>query len=103
MNDPVGRVEFARHLYELLHVKVDEDTTNATSKLNNMISKCHGMKSFYTHDSQGPNSARTGDSDGADGRGGGASDYPELRAHGYEVKPEVIVAGGVALEPLFEV
>ena len=120
MNAPVGRVRFARNLYNLLHVNVDdeecEDTRNATKELNTAILKQPNMKSFFTEkDDEESNKsdderhnkkcARTGDGGGAEGRRGGtADDHAELRTHGYEVKQEVTVdAGGVALEPLFEV
>jgi hypothetical protein len=78
----VGRVQFVRHLYNLLcdvELDEDEDTRNATLQLNLSISNSPGMKTFHTKDetsNTGKKCRRTGDRGGADGRGGGG--YEEL-------------------------
>ncbi|KAI0254087.1 hypothetical protein BJV78DRAFT_1280483 [Lactifluus subvellereus] len=108
LNASVGRVEFARQLYNFLHVpggdKEVKDTRAKIGQFKDKILKHNKefpMKSFYTKDTQGTKRkrARTGDGGSA---GAGAADCV-LKAHGYEVKPEVVVdATGVALEPLFK-
>ncbi|KAI0245827.1 hypothetical protein BJV78DRAFT_1259993 [Lactifluus subvellereus] len=80
LNTSVGRVEFVRQLYNLLHVS--EGTQG------------QGTKGKGAH---------TGGGAGAGAGGAGAADCAELRAHGYEVNPEVIVDDkGIAWEKLFK-
>ena len=109
LDDSVGRVEFVRHLYNLLCIEVDQDqdrdTDSAVRGLNKKI-KSLPMKSMYTKQAiagkTGRKRAHTGNGD----RAGGADedDRAQLRAHGYEVKPEVIVdASGGEWAPLFKV
>jgi hypothetical protein len=51
LNDSVGRLEFARQLYNVLHVKVedqeDKDARNATTELRNAILKYPEMLLLY--------------------------------------------------------
>jgi hypothetical protein len=109
LNDSVGRVEFVRHLYNLLCIEVDQDqdrdTDSAVRELNKKI-KSLPMKSMYTKQATagktGRKRAHTGNGDRAGGAG--EDDRAQLRAHGYEVKPEVIVdASGGEWAPLYEV
>ena len=80
MNDPVGRIDFVRQLYNLLCVELDreqeQDTQSAILELNRRIEN-HPMKSMYTEDGN-----RAGEG-GGDGRA-------QLLAHGYEVQPELV-------------
>ena len=74
MNDPLGRVEFARHFYDLLCVVSDredeKDTNDAIQRLNTTV-ETHGMPSMYTKKSSndgGTKRPRTRDSDAGGGR-----------------------------------
>jgi len=100
LNDSAGRVEFVRHLYNLLCVEVDRDrdrdTKLAIDELNRRI-KDGGLDSMYT-------ARKHAFTDNCDCTGRGGDDHTPLRAHGLEVKPEVIVDDmGGTWEPLFEV
>jgi len=115
LNTPVGRVEFARQLYNFLSVLGEEGEITKTpiqqlkEKITDHQNK-YGMKSLMTKKSKKKNDGREGDGDG-DGAGAGASvegtsaaDSEDLRAHGYEVKPDVIVDNkGGTFEPFFKV
>ena len=114
MDKPDGRVEFARQLYNLLHLEVEDnkDTREKTNRLTYEVASIaskFNLKSFYsTNGTQGTKKkcARTDDVDSAGGDGGDndTEDCVELRAHGYEVEPQVVVdSHGGTWSPLFEV
>jgi hypothetical protein len=108
LNDSVGRVKFARHLYNLLCVELDQeqeqDVKDAIDKLHRRI-KSSRMKSMYTRDmTSATGRKRAGTDNGDSAGGGGGDDRAQLRARGYEVKPEVLVdACGGKWEPRDEV
>ncbi len=108
MNDSVGRVKMARHLYNLLCIELDQeqeqDAKDAIDKLHRRI-KSSRMKSMYTRDvTSATGRKRAGTDNGDNAGGGGGDDRAQLRARGYEVNPEVLVdpCGGI-WEPLDEV
>ena len=112
MGDHIRRVEFARQLYNLLHLEVEEDedgdTRAATKVLNDQILNAKLIAHTTRAGTQGTNQKRRRTDVSGGGRGGGGgqgtADSAELRAHGYEVQPQVIVdANGGTWEPLFEV
>ncbi|KAH9981683.1 kinase-like domain-containing protein [Russula compacta] len=112
LNESVGRVEFARQLYNFLYMQAGhseeeyKDTTEKIEQLRDEILEYRlhfATRSFNPKDIQESSgeSARTRDSGSADPPDPG--DCAELRAHGYEVKPEVIVDdSGGRWEPLFK-
>ena len=114
MDNPDGRVEFARQFYNILHLDVEDnkDTREKTNKLSyDVVSNASkfNLKSFYsTYGTQGVKKKRacTDDVDDASEDGGDedTAECIELRAHGYEVEPQVVVDShaGTWL-PLFEV
>ena len=112
MNIPIGRVEFARQLYNFLSVLEEEGefTMTPIEQLNDKISDYkvqYGMKSLMTKKSKRED-GRESDGDGAGavaGVGGAsAADSEDLRAHGYEVKSDVMVdAKGGTFETFFKV
>ena len=100
MNNPDGRAEFVRHLYNLLYEELDlKDTKNAIQELSSKVDECD-IRSIYTNDVDS-----TGDSDHAGTRvPGDEYDRAQLRGHGYEVKSEVVVSiSGGDLKTLFKV
>ena len=116
MSIPVGRVRFARQLYNFLSVlgAEGEVTTTPIQRLNEKITEHenkYGMKSLMTKKSKkkkddGPESGGGGGGGGAGAGVGGASatDSEDLGAHGYEVKSDVIVDNkGGTFEPFFKV
>ena len=114
MDDPDGRVEFARQLYNLSHLEVEDnkDTREKTHQLNrDVVSNAYQLKlkSFYsTNGTRGTRKkrARTDDVESASGDSGDedTADCVELRAHGYEVEPQVVVdSHGGTWSPLFKV
>ena len=109
LNDPAGRIEFVRQLYNLLCVESDatqaEDTQAAVSELNGKIRRLP-MKSMYTKvDKSGKKRRRREDDDNHTGTGeDDGGDHAQLRTHGYEVKPNVVMdASGGEWGPLFKV
>ena len=112
MNHRIHRVEFARQLYNLLHLEVendeDSDTRNETKALNDQIVEAQ-LKALNSNvGTRGTNQKRPRTDVSGGGRGGGGgqgtADSAELRAHGYEVRSQVIVdANGGTWEPLFKV
>ena len=110
MDDRVRRAEFARQLYNLLHLEVEEDedrdTIIKTNQLDQKI-RSEGLDALFTWDgSQGTKQKCRRMDVGAGGSGGGkgTAHGAELRAHGYEVQSQVIVdANGGTWEPLFKV
>jgi len=118
LNDPVGRVEFARQFYNL-YMLGDEEAENTKEKVEQfkdcilLYQEEFGPKSFHTDTDDNDNTqakgrqrSSTGGSAGARGIAGSvhAADCAELRAHGYEVKMEaedIVDARGIVYEPLF--
>ena len=93
MNDSVGRVKFARHLYNPLCVELEQerDAKDAIDKLHCRI-RSSRMKSMYTRDvTSATGRERAGTDNGDSAVGGGGDDRAQLRARGHEVKPEVLV------------
>jgi Protein kinase domain len=112
LDDRVRRAEFARQLYNLLHLEVEEDEDRDTIiKTNQLEQKIRSerLDALFTRDgTQGTKQKRrrtdvgAGESRGSGGKG--TAHCAELRAHGYEVQSQVIVdANGGTWEPLFEV
>ncbi|KAF8429439.1 hypothetical protein L210DRAFT_3563367 [Boletus edulis BED1] len=91
LGGPLGRVEFARHLYNLraeLDQKEDQDAKDAVEALVDQVKKCK-MKLMYTKSETG--------------RGGGNGHNALLRAHGYELQPKIIMDdSGGTLEPVYK-
>ncbi|KAF8441765.1 kinase-like domain-containing protein [Boletus edulis BED1] len=97
LDDADGRAEFARYLYNLLSVELDDDQDStergAIRELHTRINDRH-LKSFYTKNptSHGNRKRPRTDNNDDDAAGGGGGDgRAQLRACGYEVKPEVIM------------
>src|SRR5216684_3928438 len=88
LNGRASRVEFARHLYNLLCVELNENQDQATwfaiDELNRRIENLP-LKSMYTGDmtcNNGRRHAPSGNSECAGG--GGGDDHAQLlRTHGY--------------------
>jgi serine/threonine protein kinase len=115
----VGRVEFVRQLYNLLHTLGEdggEDDHDMIANIEELNDKTHDhkkrfrLKSFKTRKGQPSKGKGVGtgaDDDGSPGAGSGgasAEDSEDLKAHGYEVKSDVIVDGkGGTFEPLIKV
>jgi hypothetical protein len=118
LSSPVGRIDFARQLYNLIHRRLEgengTDTQTKTERLDKVIND-HDLKSFHTKNptnvagrstgTGGANKrARTDGGGGAGGRRERAADHEDLRAHGYEVETGVVVDDrGVPWEPVYEV
>src|SRR5258707_12141471 len=92
LNGRASRIEFARHLYNLLCVELngnqDQATRFAIDELNRRIENLP-LKSMYTGDvtcNNGRRRAPSGNSECAGGGGGDDQGQP-LTAHGYEVVP----------------
>ena len=125
MNTSVGRVEFARQLYNLLRAlgedkkEEDKDTWMKINQLRGKISehdKIFYMKPFEPGKTR-ENPARTSSSDdsstgasddsstGASVGSAGAADCEDLESHGYQVKLQVTIVDnkGGTMEPLFRV
>jgi len=110
LHNSVGRMEFVRHLYNLLCIELDQDqdqdqdTRSAVRELNCRI-ESKPMKSMYTKEATSNNGrecAHTGNGDRTSGEGG--YDHAQLRAHGYEVEPDVFVdASGGEWGPIYKV
>ncbi|KAI0281023.1 kinase-like domain-containing protein [Russula aff. rugulosa BPL654] len=107
---PVGRVRFARQLYNFLSVLGAEGEVTMTpiQRLNEKITEHankYGMKSLMTKKSK---KKKDGQESGGGGAGAGvgdasATDSEDLGAHGYEVKSDVIVDNkGGTFEPFFK-
>jgi serine/threonine protein kinase len=113
LGDPDGRVEFARQLYNLLHLEVEDkenrDTRAKIDQLKHKIElnvKKFNLKSFYHTQGTKKKCVRTDDVDSASDGGDDTdtADCAELGAHDYKVEPQVIVdESGGTWEPLFEV
>jgi len=116
LKTPVGRVEFARQIYNLLHTPTEEAVEDTAIKVGQLQEKVlnhkrtFGMKSFYTKGAGQDTSRkrpRTGNGAGADGGAGavaGGAYCAELSTRGYEVQPEAIVnASGITFESLVKV
>jgi hypothetical protein len=110
MGIPVGRVRFARQLYNFLSVLGAEGEVTMTpiQRLNEKITEHankYGMKSLMTKKSKKKKDGQ--ESGGGAGAGVGdasATDSEDLGAHGYEVKSDVIVDNkGGTFEPFFKV
>jgi hypothetical protein len=114
LNTSVGRVEFARQLYNFLRAlgedKEEEgkDTWMKIDQLRRKIwehDKLFYMKQYEPGKTR-ENLARTGASDDSSSVGSaGAADCEDLKSHGYQVKSQVTIVDnkGGTMEPLFKV
>ena len=110
LNNTAGRIEFIRHLYNLLRLESDQDEDqNTQSAINDLNSRIESNleESVCTKDDTGSRKrTRTGSATGSGNRTGeGGGGYrAQLRAQGYEVKPEVEVdASGGEWVPYYKV
>jgi len=110
LNNTAGRIEFIRHLYNLLQLELDQDEDqNTQSAINDLNSRIESNleDSVCTKDDTGSRKrTRTGNTTSSGNRAGevGGDDHAQLRAQGYEVKPEVDVdASGGEWAPLCKV
>jgi len=117
LNTSVGRVEFARQLYNLLRAlgeDKEEENKDTWMKINQLRGKIweHDkifyMKPFEPGKTR-ENPARTDASDdsstGSSVGSAGAADCEDLESHGYQVKLQVTIVDnkGGTMEPLFRV
>ncbi|KAF8125462.1 kinase-like domain-containing protein [Boletus edulis] len=104
-DDPLGRVEFARHLYNLraeLDQKEDQGAEDAVKALVDQVKKCK-MKLMYTKSETGRGKHTESNHDDPAGGGGGNGHNAQLRAHGYELEPKFIMDdSGGTLEPVYK-
>jgi hypothetical protein len=106
LNTADGRVKFARILYNILCVDVDQEQNNEMEHAIRLLKDkvdARRLKSMHTKD--GDDDSADDDSADDDSAGGGdGGDRAQLRAQGYKVESDVIVdCQGIKWEPISKV